>query len=497
MARFNLTRLRSLAVGLAVVSLSFAACSKSAGTGPVPGVSPTPTSPGGPGSPSALGSPCAGSFGIAYEPDGGNGGGFHGVQVAHFEDNAGNLCGVAPAPATTPGAVAFAAPVGPLAFASDLSDALAILQNSSGGFTLVQSVFGASVGAIVPVGTTYDLSQLPPTPAPVATTTPSPSPTSTPPLISDAESIAIIAGSTQAIAVTTGAVAPGSFGAIVGLTGLTNAPPLYGFPAPYSGSTYTLKSIPNLPRSIVRIGVDSRANIVALVRGPQDLLSFGITVVGSGYQFDAKADDTSLGSNALLRGNGAIAFDPLDVSRALVGGATAAGQGMLLTLVTGLPTAITKTATIALPGNINSVAITNTGAFGVIGTDAGIVVVKGVDTGTLTIVQPFAATPSSGLASVPNYRTCTGAAANLTHIASVGLSADARYLVALGTTAGIACASGYDASLVAVPFNPATGSTPSPAPAPSAGSTASPVPTAFVQNNVIAPPPGADYLFVH
>lgn len=490
---------------LAVASLGFAACSKS-GSSPTPSPSAIASATAVPSNlPTALTSPCSSINGIAYEPDGGNGGAFKGVQVTHFEDNTGNLCSAIAAPAATPPGVAFSSAVGGLAFAVDTSVAVALLQNGAGGFTLAQDVFGANVGSIVPVGAPYDLSKNPPTPAPTPSGSASPSATPTPanaPLLSDGESIAVLGGGSNAVALTAGLASAGSPNALVALTSLTNAPPQYGGAVPFSGSSYTLKTAPNVPRSIVRINISSDTNgalrITALARGPQDLLAFNVTTVGTGYQFDAQADDATLGSNATLRGNGAIAFSPSDGSRALVGGTTG-GANSQLTLVTGLPAKITTVATLTLPGNIRSIAIASGGGIGVVATDVGIVVVKGVDAGMLAIVPPFAPSASTATASAPMYRTCTGAQAALTNVNSIGLSVDTRYLVALGTTTGVTCPSGYNASLVAIPFNPATGTLSSPAPtvAPSPGATpASPSPTMFVQNNVIAPPTGADYLFV-
>ena len=100
----------------------------------------------------------------------------------------------------------------------------------------------------------------------------------------------------------------------------------------------------------------------------------------------------------------------------------------------------------------------------------------------------------------------------MTTVYSVGLSRGALpsnaledYLVALGTSAGVSCPSGNNATLVAVPFNPSNGLLPSPTPVPSPtatptpGATTAPTPTApaiFVQNNMIAPPAGSDLLIV-
>lgn len=450
--------------------------------------------------PSSFVSPCAAVNGIAYEPDGGNGGGFHGVQVVHYEDNTSNLCGATAAPAATPASVAFASAVGPLAFAADYSDAIAVLQNASGNFTLAQDIFGVGVGAIVPVGAPYDLSANPPTPTPTTSASPAATASSVP-LIADAQSIAILGGSSAAVALTTGTASAGSSGAIVALTSLTNAPPQYGQALPFSGSSYTFKTAPAVPRSTVRVGVSTdtggNLHIVALARGTQDLLAFNVSTVGTGYQFDATADDTALGTNSVVRGNGQIAFSPTDATRALVGGTTS-GATTQLTLVTGLPSKIASSSTLAMPGNIRSIAVTSNGQFGVVGTDVGIVVVKGVNTGSLTAVTAFAPNAAAPSANALAFRDCTGAAAKLTNVSSVGLSAaDSRYLVALGTSAAPpACASSYNASLVAVPFDPTTGIQPTSAPSSTASPGASPVPTSFVQNNVIAPPAGADYLIV-
>ncbi|GAC1308224.1 MAG: hypothetical protein NVS2B3_06250 [Vulcanimicrobiaceae bacterium] len=492
----NLTRSRALGLGLALVSL-VSACSRSSGTSPLPSSTSTPTAaPTANGSPNALSSPCANTIGIAYEPDAGNGGAFSGIQVSHFEDNAQSLCGATPAPNATPPGVAFASSVGPFAVSADRSDAVAVLRGPGGGYTLAQDVFGASVGALVPAGSPYDLRANPPTPVPAATA--SPSATATPsnaPLLADVASLAILGNGSGGLALALGTPAAGSPPAIVALTSLANAPPQFGSAVPLGGTAYSLKTIPANPRSIVRVGSDTN-QIVALARGPQDLVSFAVTIVGSGYQFDAKAVDPTLGSATALRGSGALAFDPQDSGRALVGGTTSAG-GSVLTLVTGLPNAIVRAATLAMPATIRSIATTGNGTFGIVGTDAGIVVVKGVDSGTLSIVPPFAPTAATAGASVPLYRTCAGATAPLSQIYSVALSGDQRYLVALGTTPGLTCPSGYVASIVAVPFNVATGGTPTPAPSalPSPPSPATPLPTSFVQNNVIAPPAGADYFY--
>jgi hypothetical protein len=449
----------------------------------------------------ASATPCAISLGIAYEPDGGNGGSLTGIQYTHFEDNNETLCSATNA-SPMPRVVNFSSSVGGLAFASDASDAVALLENTSGQYTLAQDIFGTSVGSLTPVGAPYDVS-VEPTAAATGTTA-SPAASATPanaPLISNAYSVSILSTSSSAVALVLGSPSPGATPAIVALTSLTNAPPQYGNSVPFTGSSYTLPNAPNDFRNIVKVGTDTSGNTVALVRGPQDLLAFGITVVATGFQFNLKAEDATLGSNTTLRGSGAMAFDPADSGRALIGGMSTAGMGNTLTLVTGLPTAITRTATLTLPGakTINSIAIANSGVYALVGTDVGIFSIGGINGTTLTIVTPFAPSSLASMANALAYTTCTGAASTLTSVASVGISSDQKFLVALGSGTGVTCPSGYNDALVAVPYNPSTGGTPSPAPSPTAtgGVIPSPAPTNFTQNNVIAPPTGADLLYVH
>ncbi len=496
----SLTRPRFAAVGIAVVALAFAACghnNSSTGPAPVPSVTAVPVA-----SPSAGASstPCASSLGIAYEPDGGNGGSLMGIQYTHFEDNNESLCSAANA-SPMPRVVNFSSSVGGLAFASDASDAIALLENSSGTYTLAQDVFGTSIGSLTPVGAPYDVS-VEPTAIPTGTGA-SPAASATPanaPLISNAQSVSILSTGSSAIALILGVPAPNSTPAIVAITSLTNAPPQYGDSVPFTGSSYTLADAPAYFRNIVKIGTDTSGNTVALVRGPQDLVSFGVTVVATGFQFNLKAEEPSLGTNATLRGSGAMAFDPADSGRALIGG-TSSGAGNMLTLVTGLPTSIAKTATLTLPGatSIRSIAIANSGVYALVGTDVGIYSIDGINGSTLSIVTPFAPSSAAAMANALAYTTCSGTASTLTNVASVGISSDQKYLVALGSGTGVTCPSGYNDALVAVPYNPSTGTTPSPAPSPTAtgGVVPSPAPTNFTQNNVIAPPTGADLLYVH
>ena len=444
-------------------------------------------------SPSAA--PCITSLGLAYEPDGGNGGSLHGVQFVHFEDNNQNLCGTNAGSA--PAVVSFASSVGALAFSPGATEAIALLANGSGGYSLAQDVFGATVGALTPAGTPYDLS-VQPSPAPSA------SPVNAP-LIPDGTSATIIGGDAgfSGVALVAG---PGAApNALVGLTSLDNAPPQYGQSVPFDGTTYKIAPTSG-PRSIVKLsGFLSNSTATVLARGPASLLSFALTLVSTGYQLNAVAEDTNLGSKATLRGAGALAFSPADPTRAVVGG-TSAGPSNRLTLVTGLPNAITEASTVDLPGAtvIRSVAISTNGSYAAAATDAGIYIASGVNSQLTLVTTPFGGAAAAAGANALPYTNCNGAAATLANVYGVGFSfgsvpgTGGQYLVALGSSNPAPTGCRYPASVVAVPFDTTNGGTPSPAPsiAPSPGTSPTANPARFVQNNVVAPPANADYFIV-
>jgi hypothetical protein len=447
-------------------------------------------------------------LGLAYQPDGGNGNGFHGVQVTHFQANDENLC-APPAAAATPIPLTFQSSVGALAFSPQLTEGVALLQAPSGGYSLVQALFGALVGQLVPSGLPYDVS-VQPSPQPSVGGSPTPTPIPVP-VIPDVSSVAVLdqssaGGSGVALAIGPAAAPP----AIVALTSLQNAPPQFASSIPFAGSNYTDKSVPLGPYSIVSVSPD-QTNV--LTRGPGALTAFAVTIVASGYQFNAASHDTTLGYGAgpVLHGRGNIAYDPADSTRALVGGDTT-GRSNILYLISGLPAAVTRLAQLTLPGTINSIVIAPNGTYAIVGTDVGIVVVSGVNSSALTFVKPFdrITTFASGIP----YVDCGGTARRMTDVYSIGLSSGLQpgttnnFLVALGSTAGVACASGHNAAIAAVPFDTSVGGTPAPSASPTSAPTAtpspgttaaptpSPIPKIFYQNNVIPPPPGADYMIV-
>ena len=489
-----MTRTQILGFGFAAVSLALAACGHGGGgSSAIPTPSPVPT-----GSVTVLSSPCAAAY-VAYEPDGGtaNGRGFHGLQTIHYEDGNTNLCGFVTA-AATPIPIAFGSSVQSLAFSPDFTDSVALVAGgraaSVGGYALVQDIFGVSIGQIVPAGSPYDLS-VQPTPIPTSIPSPGSSPVPTASAtgpaatLADASSIAVFGSTTTGIALTTGPAAS----AVIGITSLTNAPPQYGQAVTYTNPNYPIK-VANVPRSILAVAGNGSA---LLARGPADLLSFAITGTTSGYQLSAVAEDMTLGSNVTLRGVGNIAFDPADPTRALIGGNTA-GQGQVLTLVTGLPGAIRKSSAISLPGNINSIVIDSSGSYAYVATSLGIQSISGIATGVLARAPAFTNRVPAG-ESILTYTNCNQVAAQMTNVSSVRISSDLKYLVALGNQPNTVCPiAGYNSAVVAIPFSPSTNTTPSPGPtaAAVAPATATPFITKFVQNNVITPPSAADYFLV-
>jgi hypothetical protein len=455
-----------LGVAVAIFALALAACSKSGGTSPTPNPSASPTV-----NPSATPTPpgCVGvANGIAYVPDGG-GGTFHGVQVSHFEDSTGFLC-----PASQVINVPFAGPVGAFALASDASTALAALSTGSGPpFTRIQDVFGASTGNLIPVGATYDVTA---SPSPVPSTTPTPVGVST---LTDVNSINIVG---------TGSVSVGLIGGpgagVLGLTSLTNAPPQFGGFVPFQGGTPD-PGPGNRP--IVTLGPNGTD---AIVRGPNDALAYSISIVATGYQFTISSIDVTIGygGSTNLRGVGGILFDPADTGKALVIQAPGANG---VTLLSGLPGVFNHLANLTLASRPHSLAIATGGVVAVIGADNGFYIVKGLDQGTLTLVTPFAPVVGDAFANAVSFVGCDGATYKMTNISSVGFSLDQKYLIVVGTPPTQHCTSGNNSSLIAVPFNTADGTKPTPAPS------ISPVPPQlFTANNIVTRPADTDYVTV-
>jgi hypothetical protein len=472
-----------------------AACSKSTGSSAVP--SPTAVPSGATAAPSATATPAL--TGVAYLPDGGNGGAFRGIQVVHFEDTAGYLL-PSPSNSATPAAVSFSAPVGALGFATDGSVAVAAL-NSGAGYVQMQGIFGLSSANLVPAGAPY-LTNVPPSPtaAPTATSGATAAPTSTPEagaVVADVRSVSVFGSSTAAVALLQGNPA-----GLLGISSLTQIPPqfsgFYAFNAPGGNATPAPGAHQFITSaSAVTGGTDQSGNPIlgnALVRGA-DLLSLQITVVGGGYGLRIMAENASLGINtpgANQRGRGAMAFSPSDPTRALLAQAPGAND---VTLVTGLPGAITVASTITLPSRPHSVAIATGGRLAVVGADNGYYVLGGVNTSALTLLVPTSpgiyGTGTASATNTSSYVGADGLTHNLVNITSVGFSADGLYLTLLGSLTANSTGGGTNATLVALPFNQTAGATATPAPT----STTIP-PQSFTQNNIYVPAVDQDLMVV-
>jgi hypothetical protein len=482
----SLTRTR-LGVAATLLLAAAAACSKSS----VSATSSATTSPTATATPATIG--------VAYLPDGGNGGAFRGIQFVHFEDTSGNLL-PAPSNSATPPAVTFSAPVGPLAFSKDASVAVAAL-NDGTGFTQIQGIFGVTTANLVPAGLPY-ITSVPPSPTAAPSVTPpaTAAPTSTPQadaVVSDVRGISIFGSSTAAVALLQGN--PAGF---LGVSSLTQVPPLFsGFYA-FNAAGAVATPAPGAHQFIATAAVgsgttDSVGNPIlgnALVRG-SDLFALQITVVNNGYGFRIVAEDPGLGVNpvaAAQRGSGAMAFSPSDPTRALIAQAPGVND---VTLVTGLPTKITRTATITLPSRPHSVAIATGGAMAVVGTDNGYYVIGGVNSATPTLLVPTSpgiyGTGTGSSTNAPSYVGADGATHNLTNITSVAFSGDGKYLVLLGSLTPNSTGGGTTGTLVALPFNQTAGAAATPTPS----ATTTP-PQSFTQNNFYAPAVDQDLLVV-
>lgn len=471
MPLLTLLRPKNLGVAVALVALALAACSHNGST-PNATVTPTP-------SPNASSTP-AGCVevanGTAFIPDGGSGGIFHGVQVVHFEDSNANLCGVAAVLQ-----VPFASAVGPLGVATDGTVGQVALSTTGGStFTQIEDVFGVSAASLIPAGATYDVTQVP-TAAPSSSPTPTPS---TPVTLSDVNSISILGSSSASVGLI------GGIGAgILGMTSLANAPPQFGGFIPFTGAS------PNPGtgnRPIVQVAPTPSS---ALARGPNDLLSFSVGIVATGYQFALSAVDTTLGYGSAhnLRGSGEIAISPADATRALIAGAPGSND---VTLITNLPTQITKTSTITLGSRPHSIAISTGGTIAAVGADNGIYIIQGVNTSSISLVGAFKPNPVDSTANALSFTGCDGHTYLLTNVTSVGFSLDQLYLIAVGSPPGQFCTNGYDSSLVAIQLNTATGIPPTPAPVSTASPVATAGPTQFTANGIVTRPADTDYVIV-
>jgi hypothetical protein len=266
---------------------------------------------------------------------------------------------------------------------------------------------------------------------------------------------------------------------ILGVSSLTNAPPEYAQIVPFSDTSFTVNPAPAPSPGTRNNVVVSADSTEALVRGA-DLIGFTLSSSGSGYQFNATAYSSALGTHPnILRGHGGMAISPTSDGTALLLQAPGVND---VTLISGLPGAINVVATVTLPTHPHAVAWAPNGQSAVVGADGGYYAFSGL-AGALTLASQAPGNPS--------FTGCDGHSDTFASIASIAISSDSRYLVLFGPSTATGCSA--NGTLVAVPYlPPGATATPTPAPAPSA----TPLPSTFVQNNLIAPASDQDYMVV-
>jgi hypothetical protein len=194
---------------------------------------------------------------------------------------------------------------------------------------------------------------------------------------------------------------------------------------------------------------------VLLARGASGLTVFSIAAItptgGSlggtiSHSFTQVADLPALGATYGEDGRDGMAISPSNSDRAVVVGLSGTGSAQI-TLLTGLtgssPTAGTPLALSGASAPF-AVAISPDGKSAVVGTDVGIFLVSGVDTGTLKASAPYA----------PTY-TASGTSVTLTDVPTLGITLDGKYVVVCSTNYQSGSSSG---TLLVIPFDSTTAS---------------------------------------
>lgn len=200
--------------------------------------------------------------------------------------------------------------------------------------------------------------------------------------------------------------------------------------------------------------VISNDGAVLLARGNGGLTVFSIAPVTPApgtlggmvsHSFTQTADITTLGSISEDGRNG-IAISPKDSSRAVIVGSSSNTSLAIATLVTGVPGSPTVGTSVTISGALMvlSVAITPDGKTAIVGTDAGIAMLSGVDTGTLTQVGGLYAPTYAG----------SGGSVTMGYVPTLGVTLDGKFVVVCD--AGPFSSSVSSGSLLVIPIN-ATG----------------------------------------
>ncbi len=168
---------------------------------------------------------------------------------------------------------------------------------------------------------------------------------------------------------------------------------------------------------------------VMLARGPSGLTVFSITpitpITGSlggtvSNQYTQVVDFGTLGSNSLIEdGREGMALSLADATRAVIVNPTT----VKIQVLTGLPASPIQGTPVALPSGTfpYAVAISPDGKLAVVGTDNGLLLYSGVDTGNLVEVGNTAYIPSYTLASQQ---------VQLETVTTLGITLDGKYVTA-------------------------------------------------------------------
>jgi hypothetical protein len=169
---------------------------------------------------------------------------------------------------------------------------------------------------------------------------------------------------------------------------------------------------------------------VLLARSYYGLTVFSVT--GNDVNgFQQTVDLNSLGSYEVSDGRGGMAISPVDSTRAMV---ISVNDGKVH-LLTGLPNkpveAIPLDISSTASGYDLSVSITPDGKTAIVGTDHGLLMISGVDTGNLAIVPcpSGLAGCSNGLYS-PAYKDEAGMDQSLGYVRTLGITLDGKYVAA-------------------------------------------------------------------
>jgi hypothetical protein len=185
--------------------------------------------------------------------------------------------------------------------------------------------------------------------------------------------------------------------------------------------------------------VISNDGAVLMARGISGLTVFSIATittttgplggqVSNSYTQTADLDLTSVITTTLTNGTriedgrGGMAINPMDSGRAVIIGTDSATSAPAVQLITGLTSTPSPSPPVDISGAISaySVSITPDGTRAIVGTDAGLAMFTGVDTGLLTQV---------GTLFAPTYTGSNGNAVTLSFVTTLGITLDGNYVV--------------------------------------------------------------------